>query len=490
MTQTELPGGRLLTLKVHLKGSAPSIWRRLQISDDMTLGDLHHALQMIMGWTDSHLHEFQIGRKKFSAVLPDDFDEEPENDEDAFELREVVKRKGAKLRYIYDFGDYWEHEIVVEGISEPLPGVRGVRCIEGERACPPEDCGGLGGYYRMLDILENPAHKEYEMYRDWLSKDFDPNAFDAADANRELAEYAELLDAAVEYLESGGLEDLLGGDEGEDLRAFEYEEPVRRLLTLDQPRDDIDYTALGIGMEHVPELIRMAQDRFRYEIEADPDSPAMWAPFHAWHALGQLRAEAAIEPLVGILRLIDEEEDDWVASDLPDALGKMGAPAIPALSAFLRDPSKGLWGRVGASTSLRRIAECYPETRDTCVAAITAQLEQYAENDETLNGLLTCELVELHATESGPAMEGAFAAGAVDLSIVGDWQDVQIQLGLLERRKTPRPSRGWFAPEVFDDHPVGAMLSSLPPPPVSKKHEKAKKKRKEQKKARRKNRRK
>jgi len=187
MTQTNAPSGvKVLTLKVTLIGSNPPIWRRFQIRDCVTLGDLHYAIQIVMGWTDDHLHEFRIGRKRFAAILDDDYFQESLNDEEEVELRDVLKRKGTKFQYIYDFGDGWMHQVVVEERSEPQPGGRYPVCMDGEGSCPPEDCGGMGGYYNMLEILEDPEHEEYTTYREWLSEDFDPDDFDIDKANKEL----------------------------------------------------------------------------------------------------------------------------------------------------------------------------------------------------------------------------------------------------------------------------------------------------------------
>ena len=261
---------------------------------------------------------------------------------------------------------------------------------------------------------------------------------------------------------------------------------MHRLLTLGEPQPELDYTALGIGSEHVSGLIQMATDMALHR--ADTESNEVWAPVHAWRALGQLHAEAAIEPLIGLLHLIDEEQDDWVGADLPKSLGEIGAPAMPALSAFLQDRSRGVWARVAASESLAKIALRYPETRDASVAELTAQLERFSDNDEDLNAFLISALVDLNAVESAPAMERAFAADSVDLSVQGDREEVQIELGLLDKRITPPPARGWFAPKILGMQRSREMTP--PPPKVSKKREKTKKKRKDQKKSRKKNRRK
>lgn len=188
MFRKNMPSGaKILTLKVTLEESNPPIWRRFQIHDCVTLGDLHYAIQVVMGWTNTHLHEFRIRRKRFGPIFPDDdYGQEPENDEDETELHSVLKRRGSKLQYIYDFGDYWVHQIVVEDVSEPQPDVQYPICTGGERRCPPEDCSGIHGYYNMLEILDDPEHEQYAIYREWLPRDFDPDEFDVDEANEEL----------------------------------------------------------------------------------------------------------------------------------------------------------------------------------------------------------------------------------------------------------------------------------------------------------------
>lgn len=218
-----------------------------------------------------------------------------------------------------------------------------------------------------------------------------------------------------------------------------YLSPVDKLLTLGDPRDEDgwrDYLALGIRAEHVPDLIRMALDR---ELNsADSESKEVWAPLHAWRTLGQLRAPAAIEPLLELLHLVDEYDDDWTPEELPEVYGMLGPAAIPALVAFLADKSHGLWALIAAGNALQKIGEHHPQARDACVAAITQQLERFAENDPTLNSMLISSLLDLHAIESAGVIERAFAAKRVDLTGVGDWEDVQIAFGMKADRTTPR----------------------------------------------------
>ena len=220
-----------------------------------------------------------------------------------------------------------------------------------------------------------------------------------------------------------------------------YPPPVDKLLALGDPRNMIewpDYVALGLGLEHSPGLIRMALDEELHWAESD--RLEVWSPIHAWRALGQLRAESAVEPLLGLLHRIDDDQDDWVGEEIPEVMGMIGPAAIPALAAYVADSSRGLWARVAASASLTEIGQRHPASRADCVATLTRLLEQYQDFDETLNAELVAGLIELHAVESAPVMERVFAARRVDNSVSGDWEDVQIEMGLRQARETPQPN--------------------------------------------------
>ncbi len=218
-----------------------------------------------------------------------------------------------------------------------------------------------------------------------------------------------------------------------------YVSPVDKLLTLGDPGEDREwrnYRALGIHEEHISDLIHMSLDQeLRWE---GAEGESMWGPIHAWRALGELRAQAAIEPLLSLFPNIDKRDDEWAGEELPEVYARIGPPAIPALATYLADSHDGLWARVGASTSLGKIGTRYPEARTQVVSALTRALERFAENDPGLNGSLVAELLELHAVESASVMERAFAAEAVDEMVAGDWEDVQIELGLKKERTGPR----------------------------------------------------
>ena len=175
---------RIYQLKVTLNGSEPPIWRRIQVNSSITLHKLHQILQVVMGWFDSHLHQF-IVRGEYYGIPDPDFGPKVKS-EKRVKLNQIVTRKGSKFIYEYDFGDSWEHTIVLEKILEPEAGVHYPICLEGERACPPEDCGGIWGYYHLLEAIQDPNHPEHEEMLEWLGDDFDPEEFDVDAVNEEL----------------------------------------------------------------------------------------------------------------------------------------------------------------------------------------------------------------------------------------------------------------------------------------------------------------
>lgn len=170
-------------LRVELVGSDPPIRRRVRVAGDATLAELHQVIQAVMPWDNSHLHRFRVGGVSYA---PPEWDV-AERDERTARLRRVAPRVGDVFTYEYDFGDSWEHEILVEAIEAPRPGERDPVCVAGERAAPPDDSGGLWGYYDWLDALADPADPRHEDARAWLGEDFDPEAFDVARANQRLA---------------------------------------------------------------------------------------------------------------------------------------------------------------------------------------------------------------------------------------------------------------------------------------------------------------
>jgi hypothetical protein len=167
-------------LKVTLCDVRPAVWRRLLVPGRLTLARLHHVLQIAMGWEDSHLHAFRVGDATYGmAGLEGDLDFEPE---EKVRVSQVLPDQKARLVYEYDFGDSWEHDVVVEKVL-PAEAAPAPRCLDGRRACPPEDCGGVPGYQHLLKVLANPAHEEHEEMQEWAGEHFDAARFEVEEVN-------------------------------------------------------------------------------------------------------------------------------------------------------------------------------------------------------------------------------------------------------------------------------------------------------------------
>ncbi len=176
--------GPIYQIKITLRDSKPPIWRRVLVPGNFSLYKLHKVIQLAMGWTDSHLHQFIIDGQYYGIPSPDDW--EPMIDERRHTLSKIAPEPKRKFIYEYDFGDSWEHQILVESIIQPEAGVKYPVCIKGKRACPPEDVGGVWGYDEFLAAIADPSHSEHETYTEWIGGDFDPEEFDLDDINEEL----------------------------------------------------------------------------------------------------------------------------------------------------------------------------------------------------------------------------------------------------------------------------------------------------------------
>jgi len=182
------PSPAICELEITLLDSEPRIWRRFAVAGDITLAELHRVAQVVMGWTDSHLHQFvTVSNVRYESKDPD-LDPDPDvRDERRVRLNHVLSRSGASLLYQYDFGDGWDHLLQVVRVGPAEQGVRYPVCLAGERACPPEDSGGIYGYYEILEAVADPDHEDHDAMTEWLGADFDPEAFDRDEVNRMLA---------------------------------------------------------------------------------------------------------------------------------------------------------------------------------------------------------------------------------------------------------------------------------------------------------------
>lgn len=154
--------------------------------EDSTLAQLHRVLQIVMSWEDYHLHDFVIGRRSYSVPDPDDdLYERKVIDERRIRLRDVIAQVGTQFEYLYDFGDSWYHDLLLEAILMSEPNVQYPRCVAGERSTPPEDVGGTMGYENYLEAIQDPEHEEHESMMLWRGP-FDPESFSVSILNRQL----------------------------------------------------------------------------------------------------------------------------------------------------------------------------------------------------------------------------------------------------------------------------------------------------------------
>ena len=178
-----LAAASIVTLKITLRDIKPPVWRRLLVPGKMTLGGLSEVILAAMGWHGGHLHAFDIGGEQYGDVG----NTEEVANENRLTLNAIVKSGLSRFAYTYDFGDNWDHAVTIE---KPKPIVADMfypACIAGKRNCPPDDCGGPGGYEELLEILADPKHPEHAEKVEWIGEDFDPEIFDIDSANAMLA---------------------------------------------------------------------------------------------------------------------------------------------------------------------------------------------------------------------------------------------------------------------------------------------------------------
>jgi hypothetical protein len=246
-----------------------------------------------------------------------------------------------------------------------------------------------------------------------------------------------------------------------------YPSPVNKLLTYGKPEpkdapDWPNYLELGFGPEHISDLIRMAGDEELWK--ADEETPENWAPVHAWRTLGQLRATEAVEALLHVFE--EHDRDDWAIDDLPQTYGLIGKAAIPVLEAYIADKSHEKYANM-AESGFDYMVKFHPETKTDVVPTLMRLLERYETNDYELNAFLISSLVDLKAREALPLIERAFAADRVDESIRGDWDDVQVELGLKEAPPESEepvfPANGPFLKDVPSTTSVASTSSEMTP---------------------------
>ena len=218
-------------LKIALKGSIPKVWRTIQVKPDLMFSELHQAIQIAMGWDDEHLYEFTIGKTRIYDFEDriDDGSNPKERDSGDTSLDELVEKEKTKFTYVYDFGDSWEHTIHVEKILHENEDERYLMtCVAGSCACPPDDSGGILGYQRMLAIMNDKNHPEYEDVSLWLGENWDVNFFDIDCVNASLKDFEAFL------------EDLYEPEDDEDFEYVNYGELKKFTSPADTLKSDTE----------------------------------------------------------------------------------------------------------------------------------------------------------------------------------------------------------------------------------------------------------
>jgi hypothetical protein len=176
----------ILQIKITLLRTDPQIWRRILVPRKLNLERLHDAIQIAMGWTFSHLFEFTVGDRRYGEPDPDAYADSQSFHARNLKLSAIVDRGIQNFSYIYDFGDHWEHEILIEKRVEADYSRRYPVFVHGERRCPPEDVGGVDGFDEFLSAIRDPSHEDYQHYLDWAGDDYDPNTIDLEGINQGL----------------------------------------------------------------------------------------------------------------------------------------------------------------------------------------------------------------------------------------------------------------------------------------------------------------
>ena len=174
------PGQSVFRFRIQLNDVDPVIWRRLLVPGSVRMAKLADMLIAGMGWTNSHLHAFRVGEKRYGM----NFDEYPEGEIDEKSVTVLQSlRDERRFTFDYDFGDSWEHDVVIEELTWSFFGLKYAVCIDGANACPPEDVGGVYGYANFLEAINDPEHEEFDDYTAWIDGPFDPAEFNLGEVN-------------------------------------------------------------------------------------------------------------------------------------------------------------------------------------------------------------------------------------------------------------------------------------------------------------------
>jgi hypothetical protein len=185
----------IATVRIELEGSDHVIWRQVEVPTSVTLKTLHDIIQATMGWFDYHLWEFTFAERRYGLPMDEDWGTEPRADASKFRLRDLLRQPITTGNYVYDFGDNWEHRLTITGVRAGDAALSYPRYVGGERNCPPEDCGGIPGFYKTLEAATDPEHEDHAEAKLWLD-DYDPSEIDELPIKYALSRIANQRNAA------------------------------------------------------------------------------------------------------------------------------------------------------------------------------------------------------------------------------------------------------------------------------------------------------
>jgi len=181
----------IIQLKITLQGTKPVIWRRILVDKSTKFSQFHNIILATMGWYGGHLYEFSVPGLRIGEPHTDDEGWGDELvDASKMTLNSLISDRKIKFKYIYDFGDCWEHLIKVEKFWEKIEGIKYPFCIDGELNCPPEDCGGVWGFYNLLETIKDKTHPEHKEMLKWVDGHFDEEYFDKESINAKLQQFS------------------------------------------------------------------------------------------------------------------------------------------------------------------------------------------------------------------------------------------------------------------------------------------------------------
>jgi len=425
---------QIYQLKIELRDSHPKIWRRVQVTEEITFSELHYILQLAMGWENDHMYEFVVKKIRihdFGDVL-DDGSNLFERDSQDTCLNELINKVKSKFTYIYDFGDDWEHIVVLEKILPEEEDKTYPAFIDGERACPPEDCGGIWRYQGMLTILTNKNHPEYDEVSEWMGDDWDAEFFDPEVAEVALQNYAEQWEEEADLYDEGGpieFDELDKFSSPEDVLRDEYhrkdmEERVE--MTLEEPGSK-EHEAferlrnLGFDKEKSEELILQAlsiewfydlkywtdhlEDRYAYNLHHLPetslefprlddalavlDSCKNGIPFSAIEYVHNDPSDAATSSILKALRNHWDHQYCWADCMITPfwyalaAEGHLCEQLIdPVIQLYEDNPNDSGWLREQGQYLIGKLAQKHPDlTAEKVLEAMESHAEKNSKPD-------------------------------------------------------------------------------------------------------------